>query len=555
MKPEVVLKLNTSLKLTAAIVEKRRDEWIAEYEQYISYSPKNEELGALLIDRVKRACDMCIKRFVPNPKKVPRQGWADCDPAFYELQHQEELAEDASLDGDFPLGNSYDADFMTPYFSIEQLVQIQFGETYTVHTGHYVEPAYDVLVRKGIIAELNEEWREAETYYDGGGCYSMSVTNRQYECRDKKIAEGKRCYEEAQKYMESGEWSEIPVLLMRAVEMENSDAMVDMALGYAYGTMGFPQYPGETFPMLRKAANQYGNPRACMELVEFHDNGSWGIWGNEAYELCKKAAEKGDKKAIARLEDGFDLREPKVILREQYKKGNIDALWMLYIDASDRNDTKEARMWYEKALEADQIDALLAEADKYLAKGSECYDAEYGEQCLRRAADKGNITAIKRMARLQMKSKDEAFWEKAFVKGSDAFKENKAQQTRHKRQMAWYKLAAEAGDSASMAYVSVAYRFGYPVEQNYELAYKWAEKGADAGDTTAMHNAGYLLENGFGCEKDIDKAIVMYTNSAEAGNIVSMIRLYEIYKDGLEHIPEDKTKANRYLWMSGIGHC
>ena len=91
------------------------------------------------------------------------------------------------------------------------------------------------------------------------------------------------------------------------MELDNYDAMTDIGIGYAYGTFGLSQIPEEAVDYLSKAASE-GNVRACMELVELHDTGSFGIEGAEALKWCEKAAKAGDKKAIARLEDGFDTR-------------------------------------------------------------------------------------------------------------------------------------------------------------------------------------------------------------------------------------------------------
>ncbi len=538
MKPEIVLKLNP-VGITTGQVYSVRDEWIKEYEKWISWSPANEDLGAILIDRVNRAAKLVINRYIKNPA-----GYDETDAAC--------LEEDKTLDGDFPLGNAYDAEFATPYFTIERLVQIQFGETYNVHTGHYVEPAYDVLVRKGIIAELEQEWAEAEYCYGGVGFYSESVMSRQHDCRLKKIAEGERAYAEAQHYMETGEWSAVFAPLQRAVDMDNADAMTDMGLARLYGTFGICLDYDEGLTLLRDAART--NARACMELVELHDMGIPDIEGEEAQELCQKAAKLGDKKAIVRLEDGFDLRPMTEVLEEQAEKGNVDALWWLHYSYTKQKCQEEAQLWYDKALEAGQVDALLTEADKYLHKNSDSYNKELAGQYLRRAADQGNIRAIIGLSELELDEGDESFWQVAIKKNEPDFSVEPALLERHKRQFAWFKLAAEAEDAESMNSIAVAYHFGYPVERDDQEAFRWAETAADAKNYAAMYQTAYFLENGFGCNKDISRAVQLYEASAEQGGIISsMLRLYEIYKDGLADIPADKEKSSRYLWLSGFG--
>ena len=454
--------------------------------------------------------------------------------------------ENASLDGDFPLGNAYDADFATPYFTIENLVRIQFGETHSVPTGHYVEPAYDVLVRKGFICELQKEWKQAEACYRGGGM-GKSVQRREFECRRKKEVEGENAYGAAQHYMESGEWSKVYSVLQKAVDMDNTEAMVDMGLALIYGTFGIPTDYVEGLELLRKAA-MYGNVRACMEIVELHDNGAADIEGKEAEKFCKKAAESGDKRAIIRLEDGFDTRPLTEILKEQAIKGNADAIWWLYKSAAERRMTEEAQMWYDKALEAGQLDALFTEAKKHLSTNRELAD-----RFLRRAADKGYVPAIIELGTLELLAGDENFWKEALKRNEPDFAVIPELHERHKRQFAWFLLAAEGGSVEAMTKASLAYHYGYPCEKNDETAFLWASRAADTGDAYAMYQVGYFYENAFGCDKDMNAAVLFCTSAAEAGIFEAMIRLVEIYGTGKDCIEKDTEKANRYRFMSGIG--
>ncbi len=389
MKPQTVLKIDPVGK-SAAQIYARRDQWIAEYQKYIRENPECATLGAVLIDRVRRASGMLVRRYAQLPFEAQEMQdpesdfhYDDYNPAYKE--------ENASLDGCFPMGNAYDADFATPYFPIEHLVLIQFGAGNTVPRGHYVEPAYDVLIRQGFLHELNKEWREAEACYRGGGM-SDSVFRREMECRRKKDVEGELAYGAAQHRMETGKWSEVYPFLQKAVEMENADAMVDMGLARIYGTFGVSRDYDEGLKLLEQATWR-GSARACMELVELHDNGAAGISDSEAERLCQKAAKAGDKKAVARLSDGFGTRPCTKTPQEQAEKGNAEAMYLL-----------------------------------------------------------------------------------------------------------------------------------------------------------ACH-----LEEGLDCERNLDRALACYTEAAEQGVLAAILRLYEIYKDGLGHIPADPEKASRYLWLSGAG--
>ncbi len=544
MKPQTVLKIDPVGK-TAEQIYAVRDQWICEYQKYVEENPDKEELGAILTRRVTRAADMLIGRYVGV--HIEEQNIKDPDSDFdYDDYNSEYKEENASLDGDFPLGNAYDADFAIHYFTIENLVRIQFGETHSVPTGHYVEPAYDVLVRKGFIYELQKEWKQAEACYRGGGM-SESVGRREAQCRRKKEVEGEKAYGVAQHYMESGEWSKVYSVLQKAVDMDNAEAMVDMGLALIYGTFGISTDYEEGLELLRKAV-MFGNVRACMEIVELHDNGAADIEGEEAVRLCKMAVEAGDKKAFIRLEDGFDTRPLTEILKEQTAKGNVDAMWWLYNSAIKRQMAEEAQIWYDKALEAGQVDALFTEAKKHMSKNRELAD-----QFLRRAADKGYVPAIIELGALELLTGDESFWKEALKRNESDFAVIPELYERHKRQFAWFLLAAEGGSTEAMTKVSIAYYYGYPCEKNDETAFLWASRAADTGDAYAMYQVGYFYENALGCDKEMDTAVLFYTGAAEAGIFEAMIRLVEIYGTGKDGIEKDTEKANRYRFMSGIG--
>ena len=68
-----------------------------------------------------------------------------------------------------------------------------------------------------------------------------------------------------------------------------------------------------------------------------------------------------------------------------------------------------------------------------------------------------------------------------------------------------------------------------------------------------MYQVGYFYENALGCDKDMTAALMFYIQAAEAGVSDAMNRLVDIYTNGRPGIPANKEKANRYLFMSGVG--
>lgn len=198
----------------------------------------------------------------------------------------------------------------------------------------------------------------------------------------------------------------------------------------------------------------------------------------------------------------------------------------------------------------------MSAAAVYLDKNGGFYNKELARQYLRRAADGGSVQAIIDLADSELADTDISFWQQAAKLRDLEYPEKQPKRKireQHKKQMAWYRLAAEAGDTDAMNALCMAYHLGYPETRDDREAFLWASRAADAGDGSAMYQTAYLYENGFGTDRDIDAALLLYTEAAEQGVRSAMIRLYEIYTEGLLHIRPDGKKAAHYLWLSGEG--
>ena len=543
MKPEAVLGMKCGEEPKAKL-----QEWLKEYAAIAAEFPSAEDLAEKLSKRAEKACTLIFERNNPEPFSSLH------DDMYYIEMAKIMDDENASLDGKFPLGSEPDAEFAGCYFSVPELAEMQCGLHHLIVAGSFNGYNFDVLVRKGFLAELYEDWPEAVRCYEGVST-SKSVQEREYECRRKMANEGKRCYEKALAFMESGEWSEVFAPLNRAADMGNPDAMADLALARVYGQYGCAKDLQEALTLLRAAAKK-DNARACFALCHLHDSGIYEVEAHEAKKMCEKAARLGDEKAKMRLADGFDLRPLREILLEQIDKGNTDALWQMAQFCKKENDETGAAEWFNKAIEAGQIDALLSAASIYLDKNSGFYNEGLARQYLRQAVDQGSIPAIIVLGDLELTDTDIPFWQQATQLRDLEFPDKKPKRKireQHKKQMAWYCLAAEAGDTDAMNALSMAYHLGYPEKRDDERAFLWASRGADAGDGSAMYQTAYLYENGFGTDRDIDAALMLYTEAAEQGVRSAMVRLYEIYTKGLGSIKPDGQKAARYLWLSGEG--
>lgn len=310
MKPETVLGIKYREEPTAKL-----QEWLKEYAAIAAEFPSAEDLAQMLSKRAEKAGELITERNRPEPPSSSH------DDMYYIETAKITDDMDASFDGDFPLGNEADASFAGCYFSVPELAEMQCGLHHLIPAGDFNGYNFDVLVRKGFLAELYEDWPKAVRCYEGVST-SKSVQEREYECRRKMADEGKRCYEKAQEYMESGEGSEVFAPLSRAADMGNSDAMVDLALARVYGQYGCAKDLQESLTLLRAAAKK-DNARACFELCSLYDSGVYELEAAEAKEMCEKAARLGEEKAKARLRDGFDLRPIREIFRSRSTKATL----------------------------------------------------------------------------------------------------------------------------------------------------------------------------------------------------------------------------------------
>lgn len=182
MKPQSALKLDYSPlnDYTREEIEALRDEWIAAYRGLAEADPSRIPLCEILCDRIRCAADLFISRNIePAVSDATNH-----DDYYYEWLDEIKQEQDARLDGDFPLGNEDDMAFASPYFSIQELAMIHMGCAKDIYAGYYVEYADRVLVRKGILAEIKGDLKEAISAYSGIS-YSKAVQAREYACRSK----------------------------------------------------------------------------------------------------------------------------------------------------------------------------------------------------------------------------------------------------------------------------------------------------------------------------------------------------------------------------------
>lgn len=244
-------------------------------------------------------------------------------------------------------------------------------------------------MRKGILLEVLGQWKEAERCYQGVSTSSV-VQQREFACRTKAQEQGEALYQKGMACVEQLDWDGAWYPFSQAADLGHREALAELGFMTVYGT-GCGRCIEEGLDYLRTAAKQ-GSAYACQVLWELHDEGLRDVTGAEAQAWCRAAAEQGNAKALARLEDGFDLRPVTEILRERIGQGDVDALWYL---AQELGDTQEAAGYMQQAADAGQVDALLFYAELYGDPAQpELYDPVKADACYRQAAEQGCEKAI-----------------------------------------------------------------------------------------------------------------------------------------------------------------
>lgn len=187
MKPEAALKLPKKMcgEYTSREIEEALARWKEEYAAIAAEFPEKQKLCQFFIVRAERAADYADSRC-----RRRERGTNSVDEEFRPHMAEEEAKENESLNGDFPLGNDFDAEFAVNYFSVAQLARIHCGLADTLEIEEYCEPNYSVLMKKGMLAELKGDWAEAERCYEGVPFGNAAIGRGDY-CRKRRERESR----------------------------------------------------------------------------------------------------------------------------------------------------------------------------------------------------------------------------------------------------------------------------------------------------------------------------------------------------------------------------
>ncbi len=108
----------------------------------------------------------------------------DLDEICGKIRQQQEKEEEKTMENKCVL-NERDAAFADQFFSPQDAALLKQGRFDEVKPGHFVEPAYDVLIRMGFLAELRGDYKEAVRCYNGDPLPGREVQERKDRCRSR----------------------------------------------------------------------------------------------------------------------------------------------------------------------------------------------------------------------------------------------------------------------------------------------------------------------------------------------------------------------------------
>lgn len=264
-------------------------------------------------------------------------------------------------------------------------------------------------------------------------------------------------------YSTQDERAKIKLLANRNVTAYNTQSGQSYPYGVPYpgnGVKGSWQNSG-IFAALKDpnsnlASNMTGTSTATDDGTEEFQKGAAFYQAKnytEAFPLLKKAAEKGQPKAMVALAT------------------------MYFAGLGVAENKTEAFHWYRKAAEKEETGAMYMLGLMYLDGIGTTQNIKEAKNWLQKSADKGEEKAKEKLKTLQSQTAIADNGKTEYSKGDAAY--NKKQYT---EAMEWFKKSAEKGNSIAMFSIGAMYFDGEGVSTNYSLAKKWLEKALEKGD-------------------------------------------------------------------------
>lgn len=286
-------------------------------------------------------------------------------------------------------------------------------------------------------------------------------------------------------------------LYKKSAEQGYKEGMFRLGLCYEEGN-GVEKDTLEAFKWYKKSANS-GSDNGMRWLGEYYFYG-YGIKADtlEAIKWYQKAAALDNATAQWDLgwcyTHGYGVKKDSVKAFNCFFKsatlGNSFAMnkigWCYMLGEGVNINKKEGFDWFLKGAILDNKYAMYATAYSYIFGEGVAQDSIQGIKWLEKSANKGYISALKKLGYIYRNRGDSL---KAFV---------------------CFNKAASQNDAEAINELGLCYIWGVGVKADTIKANHYWEKAANLGERDAMYNLALSYENGWGVEKNQAKASYWY---------------------------------------------
>ena len=216
---------------------------------------------------------------------------------------------------------------------------------------------------------------------------------------------------------------------------------------------------------------------------------------------------------------GIDLTISQAHYLRSAELGNLYAQKKIAEAAFSNKDYAQAAIWYAKAADQGDADALDWMGVLYRDGKGVAIDKQREQDYFEKAALQGLAEAQNHLA---------VFHEKNHA---------------YDQALAWYSEAALQSESSALFSLGTFFEKGLGVAQDYQRAALFYKKSSELGDTSAEISLAYLEEKGLLGQANVPEALKCYLAHAENGFVC--YRLARLYEKGLG-VAQDKEIADNW---------
>jgi TPR repeat protein len=261
----------------------------------------------------------------------------------------------------------------------------------------------------------------------------------------------------------------------------------------------------------------------AIDVIEQHKpEQQQGLWLKLGL-LCS------DKKYSFKLEENFYKRALSCSLITKNADSLADSYNSLGHLALARNNIKQAKIYYRKALTHYSKQMIYRDIlEKKLSRLNEV-PMNINMAQLQQSVDSGDIDSQYVLGKMYLMG--------------NIFKKNS------KKAVELLRNAAVGHNISAMYYYAYCLKNGLGTDKNQQKAVKWFQKGAGYNNANCQYNLGKALLNGDDINKDQRKAFLWFLCAAEQGHAEAQYAVGKCFLNGIGIIPNN-VKAAKWLRIS-----